>query len=249
MVGAHIALDHTWFGLIVLFTSLVDWLWFYPRLVCAKAAGVPGARARYYAGAIVTGWMLAAGTIALWIMRGRPWAALNLGLSTPLRLGIGFGIAVLYVILAFIQRRAVAARPDRLEKIRKRLGTLGTLLPHTPGELRGFLGLSLTAGVCEELLFRGFIWWYFTIWTGPIIAVVISGVFFGFAHVYLGLPHVLKTGVVGVALGFLVLAFGSLWPVMIIHTAMDMVSGDVAFRALSQAPPAVGPASDAAAAS
>ena len=52
----------------------------------------------------------------------------------------------------------------------RQIGAARPLLPHTPGELRGFNLLSITAGICEEVLYRSYIWWYVAVWTGPLLA-------------------------------------------------------------------------------
>lgn len=121
-------------------------------------------------------------------------------------------------------------------------------MPHTSGELCLFRGLALTAGICEEILFRGFVLWYVSLWTGLVPAAVISCVLFGFAHAYLGPSHVLRSALIGVFLVVLVIAGGSLWPAMIVHAAVDLNSGDLSFRALSGSPPQGIPGSSAEAA-
>jgi membrane protease YdiL (CAAX protease family) len=110
------------------------------------------------------------------------------------------------------------------------------LLPRTPGERRGFAAVSITAGICEELLFRGFLMWYFAGW-GIVAAVVVSSLLFGFAHIYQGIQSVPRTGILGLVLCLIVVAAGSLWPAIIIHAAIDLNSGDLGYRALSGAKP------------
>jgi len=39
--------------------------------------------------------------------------------------------------------------------------------------------------------------WYFWVWTGPSLVLAISSAIFGFGHIYLGLPQVLRTAAVG----------------------------------------------------
>jgi membrane protease YdiL (CAAX protease family) len=233
MMASHVALDHVLFAAIAIVSPLVD-LWLYPMLVRASAAGVPGVRARAYVVNLLTAWGLTACVIGLWAARGRPWSALRLGFATPLRLGAGLALAVAFLVLLLVQRRALVARPDRLARLASKLSNAEALLPHTPGELRGFAAVSITAGICEELLFRGFLMWYFAGW-GVVAAVVVSSLFFGFAHIYLGVPHVPRTAILGLVFALIVVAAGSLWPAIIIHAAIDLNSGDLGYRALSGA--------------
>lgn len=142
----------------------------------------------------------------------------------------------LQLTLMASQRRALLARPDRLERLRRSFGDGDRLLPRTPDERWGFAQIAITAGLCEEILYRGFVMWYLALWAGPILAVLLSSLLFGFAHLYLGPSHVLRTAIVGLIFALIVLASGSLWPVIVIHAVMDLVAGDLGYHALTGAP-------------
>jgi len=111
-------------------------------------------------------------------------------------------------------------------------------MPHTPTELRRFYGLSVTAGVCEELLYRGFLIAYLVHWFGLIPAAGISAVIFGLGHLYQGWRGVLTTGAVGAFLAAVYLLTGSLLASMVLHALMDVHSGNLAFHAFTREPPA-----------
>src|SRR5262249_60035517 len=140
-------------------------------------------------GACVVGllgqWIPVGVVLACWASRGRSFTALGLGLGSPLRLGVGLALAAAVVVLLGLQHRAFLARPEKLPLVLRQLGpAYRPLVPHTSGELRGFKLLSITAGVCEELMYRGYIGWYLAVWTGPWAAAAISSVLFGAAHIY-----------------------------------------------------------------
>lgn len=225
-------LDHVLVVATTLVSPLIDWLWLYPLLRRATAAGVQGARSRAYLYYLVTVWGLTAGVLALWANHGRPWAGLRLGLGTPLQSVIGLVLAAAYLGLGLAQRRALLAQPDRLARVFARFGAIVPLLPHTSGERGGFALVSVTAGVCEEILFRGFVMWYVSVWAGPVFAVLISSILFGFGHLYLSPRDAIRTGLVGLLFALVVLAAGSLWPAILIHAAADLLSGDLGYRAL-----------------
>jgi CAAX protease family protein len=231
----HVTLDHALFVIIALVSPLIDLYWVYPRLRRATETGVPGARQRFYLGGALTQWGLTSGVLALWAWRGRPWAAMGLGAGSPLRLGLGFAFVAVVIGLLALQRRALFARPERFDLVLRQVGSAVPLLPHTAGERQGFTLLAITAGICEEVLYRGYVLWYVAVWTGPFIAAAISSVLFGVAHLYLDGRSAVRAGIVGALMAVLVLATGSLWPAMLLHAAIDMNSGDLAFRALSRA--------------
>jgi membrane protease YdiL (CAAX protease family) len=201
------------------------------------AVGVTGARERFYRLAIATEWVQVALLFLVWVACRRPWRGLWLGMGSPRGSAGGFAVAGIVAGLLWKQHQAVVGRPQRLEMVRRQLASAIPLLPHTGEEMRLFRGLALTAGICEEILFRGFMLWYISAWTGLIPAALISCVLFGFAHAYLGPSHVVRSALIGVFLVILVIAGGSLWPAMIVHAAVDLNSGDLWFRAFSASPP------------
>jgi CAAX protease family protein len=232
-IGPQVSLDHLLFVFIVLVSPLIDCYWFYPRLRRAAAAGVPGARSRAYVKGMLGQWGLTAVVLVLWANRDRPWRGLGLGLGSPLGFGFGFAVAAVVVGLLALQRRHIFAKPERFELVRRQVETAVPLLPHTGGERWGFALLAITAGICEEVLFRGYVFWYAAVWTGPLFAAAISCVLFGAAHLYLDRKSAVKAGIAGVMMTVLVFVSGSLWSAMLLHAIIDLNSGDLAFRALT----------------
>jgi membrane protease YdiL (CAAX protease family) len=228
----HAVLDHVLFVLIALLSPALDKLWLYPWLTRATEAGVPGARARAYLVGILGQWIPLAAVLALWASRGRSWATLGFGLGSPLGLGIGLALAGAVIVLFALQHRSLLARPERLASILPQMSAARPLLPHTPGELRGFKLLSVTAGICEEVMYRGYIWWYLAVWTGPWGGALLSALLFGAGHLYMDRKAAVRAGIVGAVMAGIVLGCGSLWTAMILHAAIDVNSGSLAFHAL-----------------
>lgn len=97
-----------------------------------------------------------------------------------------------------------------------------------------FQRLALTAGICEEVLFRGFLLWYLTPVLGVVGAVVAGAVVFGLGHAYQGKAGVMKTGIVGLLAGvFATLGGTLLWPI-ILHAAIDLQGGAVGYLLLRE---------------
>ena len=232
MTAAHSSFDHLLFA-ILLVLPIVEWRWTWPRLLKRLASGAPKVRARFYRSVILGQWLITLCLLAFWGWRGRPWPWLLLGPSTPLRLGGGLAAAVVVAGLLWWQKVAILKRDDAIARVRRQLESAAPILPHTCAENRMFRVVSVTAGVCEEVLFRGFLLWYLAVWTGPVAAVILSSLLFGLGHVYLGMVHVPKTTLAGLFMACLALASGSLWPAIVIHAAMDWNSGEIGYRILS----------------
>ena len=119
-------------------------------------------------------------------------------------------------------------------RIRPNLAYAEPLLPHTSGERRLFWLVSLTAGVCEEVFFRGFLIWFLSAWMGLVLAVLVSSAIFGAGHIYMGWAQAPKTALVGLVLAFVALGSASLVPAMLLHAALDWNSGELGYRVIGE---------------
>ena len=223
--------DHMFLALLLL-VPLIEWKWSWPRHLAKLAGGGPNVRLHYYCKLVIGEWIPTICLLAYWGKLGRRWADLHLGGDTPLRLGLGVVYVVLLIGLLVWQRRAMLRRPDSRARMRRALAYADPLLPHTQAERRLFVVVSVTAGVCEEILYRGFLAWYLSAWMGPVAAVVLASLLFGAGHVYLGLSQVPKTAFIGLIFGVVVALTGSLFPAMLLHGAVDWNSGEMGFRLL-----------------
>ena len=145
--------------------------WDVPRLAQRVAADPVNARTRDYIWSIAIQWGLTLALIAAWWWAARPIR--HLGLRLPdspgawwwtLAIG-GVGIA-----LFAQQAYSIATSPDAQAKVRKQLESqpgVQTILPATPREARAFCAVAITAGICEEVLYRGYLLWYLlSLWPG-----------------------------------------------------------------------------------
>jgi len=103
---------------------------------------------------------------------------------------------------------------------------ISALLPRDPLEIAVWVLLSMTAGFCEETIFRGYLQQQFLALTGSAwLAVLIQGVIFGVSHGYQGLRNVITITIFGFLFGTLALWRKSLKPGMILHAWTDIFSG------------------------
>jgi membrane protease YdiL (CAAX protease family) len=121
------------------------------------------------------------------------------------------------------------ARSKRSKRIKLGNPDVEKYSPHTPSELGWWMALSLTAGVCEEFLFRGYLIWAFQPMFGLWGAAAFSVAVFAVAHAYQGVKGILATGIVGSLLTLVVLISGSLLPAMALHALIDIGQGLVAW--------------------
>ena len=104
--------------------------------------------------------------------------------------------------------------------------SVDVLLPKTEAEIALWIVVSLTAGFCEEIVFRGYLQKQLQALTGSAaIAVAGQAVCFGIAHGYQGWKNVVVIMVLGVLYGLLALWRRSTRPGIIAHAASDVYGG------------------------
>jgi membrane protease YdiL (CAAX protease family) len=109
------------------------------------------------------------------------------------------------------------------------LGRNVSMLPHRGVELALWIALSVTAGICEETIFRGYLQQQFMALTKSVPAgILLSATAFGAVHAYQGLRMVVLIGLYGAMFGILAYWRGSVRPGMIAHAWQDSLNGVLA---------------------
>lgn len=100
------------------------------------------------------------------------------------------------------------------------------LMPQTLREMILWVVLAVTAGFCEELVFRGYLQRQCLALTQNVAAaVILQGLIFGTAHAYQGARGVIVISVYGMMFGALAAMRKSLRPGMMQHATQDGMSG------------------------
>jgi membrane protease YdiL (CAAX protease family) len=189
-------------------------------------------RIALYASTIAFQWF------ALAVVAWRAWAhrftAVELGLIVhkPLMVGI---VAVVgtaaFSSLHWLNLRRVGSLPV------DQRGSIQTLaekiLPQSKTELLPFIALAITAGICEELIYRGFAMAALARTALPGWSVVlISAALFGLAHLYQGAGGLVGTLLMGILFGVTRMLSATVVAVIFWHVAVDVVAGVAGWRYL-----------------
>ena len=221
------SIDHVLFAVLAVFFPLRAATFGMKRLERASDEDVPRVRVSMYRQVIAIQWALAIATVAWWLASSRPLAAIGLAVR-PNGALVGTLVGVAVVILIVVRQSAAAEAPDEIwERLRRRIGHLERMLPHTARERSWFRAVAVTAGVCEELLYRGYVVWYLQHWMGLLPAIGAAAIVFGIGHLYQGAKGVVQTTLAGIFLGAVYALSGSLLPAMLIHAFMDLHAGEV----------------------
>jgi hypothetical protein len=185
-----------------------------------------------YLASIVLEWVLAG--IVLWGLRLRHTslrAVLGKSKAGVREWFVDAGVAFVFWIVALVVLGTLALllKPMHLhpEDIRNTVSKLG---PKTPAEMLAWTALCITAGICEEFIFRGYLQQQFArmsqrAWVG----VVASALVFGCAHGYEGWSGMLLIVAFGALFSILRLMRGNVRAGMMAHAWHDFFSGVVLY--------------------
>jgi uncharacterized protein len=216
--------------ILIFFATAVPWLGRRRVRKLLDASGTDRKqRLSLYASTIVFQW-LATGII-LWRTAARGIAPAYLGLAIP-KPGLVLIVATLLSALVFANQilslRLLAKHPEAPEGILPHLAR--KVFPQDATERLAFSALVLTVAFCEEVVYRGFAQYLFSIWPVAALAIGVIGsaALFSVAHLYQGRRGLASTFVVGLIFSAIRLGTGSLVPAMVAHFVADETAGFLA---------------------
>lgn len=162
--------------------------------------------------------------LTAWNVSRRPWDQIGFAL-------INWNTQVMTVTLLLCGLyladlvHSLMVPPDRSD-----ISGLFNFIPVNWKEFGPYSFLAFSAGISEEIIFRGFLIRYlesmFAGWPlGTWAAIILPAAVFAVSHLYQGWLSVLKILLMALLLGWLFILAESLYLNMAIHTAIDLISG------------------------
>ena len=215
------------FWLILFFLGVVIPWRGYARL--NKLLALPSVETKekveLYAVTIAFQWVLV-GLVA-WRSLARGLTIQELGLGSRNWVGVvasGLFGAICIGGLQWLNLRRIGKMEGDAPELLKKLAS--RLLPVNLLEYLPYSALAITAGVCEEFIYRGFAIAALSKAGLPLwLVVILSSLLFGLAHAYQGRSGIVSTGIFGVLLAIGRLWLGNLVPVMMWHAGLDLAAG------------------------
>lgn len=220
--------------LLFLFLLVVTPIWDYRDTRRLKQSPSSAGKIRHYK--TLCAWLWTSTALALLAVGFRPLFSISpapdeaswLFEHAWVRYLIG-GVLALFVV-SIVLPSAVAIRKKVMKRPRKyaaadAVKSLGYFLPATRTERHWYAFLSVTAGICEETLFRGFVLHYlhaFPLSLNLTLALLISSVIFGLQHLYQGAGGATATALVGLLFALVFLLTGNLLASVVLHSALDL---------------------------
>ncbi|MGH9432029.1 MAG: CPBP family intramembrane glutamic endopeptidase [Terriglobia bacterium] len=177
---------------------------------------------KLYAWNICAEWALVAACV--WVIHSKGFRLADLGerLGSPTRTLVVSGLLIaIFAALTLASKKQT--RKASVAQLSKAVGRAKRILPLNGTDRAVFVAVALTAGVCEEFLYRGWLlnligYALGSVWAG----LVLSSIVFGAAHAYQGRSAIIGASVLGIVFGAVFILSGSLLPGQILHAAIDL---------------------------
>jgi membrane protease YdiL (CAAX protease family) len=195
----------------------------------------PAERLAMYSSTIAFQWAVAG--VTAWRVYVRGWSAASLGLAMDrplLAWLVGLFFALVLAGTQFASLRQLARTPDAQRGIHFEM--LRKLMPQSPFEAIPFVALVVTVSICEEFLYRGFVFAALArvFDNSVIVATAGSAALFAFGHLYQGRRGLISTFILGLMFAAMRVWTGSLVPCILVHLVTDLVAGIAGPRLLQR---------------
>ncbi len=111
-----------------------------------------------------------------------------------------------------------------LEKFRKKNKDLLYLFPTNQKEHNWTVAISFTAGICEEIIFRGFTFWQLSQFLPITPSILIVNLLFALSHFATKMKNMVFAFLFGIFWSITFIYTGSLWLAMLMHIIIDLYS-------------------------
>lgn len=164
----------------------------------------------------------------VWLLFRRPLS--ELGLTQPTNLSGWWWIPVIFALIYLVDVAITLSTKKRIATSIEDWKKRTPFLPARTKELPEYFLMCFSAGVFEEIAYRGFLVTYCWYLFGEsnyqqLLATIVPAFAFAVAHFYQGTKAVIKIFVLALFFGYMFLSSGSLLIVMILHFLVDVVGG------------------------
>ena len=142
------------------------------------------------------------------------------------------GIVLSILVLAFsvLQYKSSNITYDNLTIVMGKMKDIYHYLPKTKKEFGWFIILSISAGICEEIIFRIFLFEFLKENTNLFIAVVLVNIIFAITHIGMGKQNLISSFILGLLFSVIYYFTENIWIAVFLHIAIDINAGVLGYR-------------------
>ena len=182
--------------------------------------------------------IMGAVVMAAWLLFKRPLP--EIGLTQPVNIHAWWWMVILFALIYFLDTAVTLSSKKAIDKAVDEWKKRTPFLPTKKSELPEYLLMCFSAGVFEEIVYRGYLvnyCWYLFDGSGyqRSLAVLVPALVFSISHFYQGTKAVIKIFVLALLFGYIFIYSGSLLIVMILHFLVDAIGGLLTMKYLKEA--------------
>ena len=203
---------------IILYCIISDWNFMEGDLSRIR-------RVNMYQKTIVAQWVALAFVIIAWLIASFKWQSFIFypgeSKAPNNEFLAGFLTSVIITSIVLVIVWTVLSKKGKAPTV----GNIDFLLPQTKQERIWYTFVALTAGICEELIFRGAMTFFLVSLPFDLSLTsvgVIGSIIFGLVHLYQGPKGVIMTGFLGFAMFNVYAMTGSLFLAIFLHFIIDV---------------------------
>ena len=139
-------------------------------------------------------------------------------LFRPIQIGLLLGSCLLGLWMI----NKIEIDDDKVDKLSQDNKDVFYILPKTELEYKWGIVLSFVAGIFEEIIYRGFLYWQLTLYLPTLPSVLLVAFVFSLGHAGTKIKNMVSTFLLSLIFSATYLIVGSLWLAMLLHVLIDL---------------------------
>jgi membrane protease YdiL (CAAX protease family) len=173
-------------------------------------------------------WGVTVPILLIWFWAGRPFNLLGFHHNFNWQTIAAWFMSILGITFSAVQLYLVHTNQAAREKIRGQLDQVGELtklfMPKTDKEFNRSMLVGITAGITEEVIFRGYLIWAFSLFMPIAVAGILSIILFILLHLYQDKAGLIQVSGFAIVTTIMFIVSHSLLPVIVLHIGVDILN-------------------------
>lgn len=143
---------------------------------------------------------------------------------------VGIVLSILVVVFSIMQYKGAHITSEALDATKNTLKEGYFYLPKTKQEFNWFVILSISAGICEEIIFRLFLFEFLNENMGLLTAFLLTNIVFAITHFGTGMQNMISAFFLGLVFSAVYYFSENIWIAVLLHIAIDVNGGILGYR-------------------
>ncbi|MGB7526995.1 CPBP family intramembrane glutamic endopeptidase [Sphingobacterium cellulitidis] len=136
----------------------------------------------------------------------------------------------LVILLGYVQYRNSRVNEINVTAFASKSQKVVNYLPTSRQELSWFIMVAISAGFCEEVLFRMFVYEFAIQYIGVSGSLLFTNVIFAITHIDTGMKNLVGVFILGLVFSLIFYFTQNIWIVVALHISIDFNAGVLGYR-------------------